>query len=316
MIVATVSRLAAVFCASLLLTGPLPGQEKPQKAKLAAKSDVIDLLGKRVTVAKFEGPFGEVVEFLRDVHGLPVVIDPSLKTEDDTPVENLAVRWPEQKNVRLESLLRLIGDQVKGMPMVRPDGVAFVGMVSGLYESGVLKQPGSPDLFGDEEPPLLTTDEMQRSRPLTQRALVNASFKDQPLAEIIEAISRATGANIVLAPQAADAAKQALSVRFANTPVEAAIRTLCEMTDLGVIEDANVLIVTTRERAEARAKEAQQKRKARLAEQNAALGGGFGGLGGIGIAAPGDLSAEIAQLKEQNAQLKRQLDEIKQLLKK
>ena len=311
---ATVSRLVAVFCASLLLAGSVPGQEKPQKAKLAAKTDVVGLLGKRVTVVKFEGRFGEAIELLRDRYGLPVVIDPSLKTEDDSPVENLTVRWPALEDVRLESLLRLVGDQVKGMPMVRPDGVAFVGMVSGLYESGVLKQPGSPELFGVEESPLLTIDEMQRSRPLTQRALVNASFKDQPLAEIIAAISEATGANVILAPQAADAAKQSLSVRFANTPVEAAIRTLCEMTELGVIEDANVLIVTTRERAEARAKQAEQKRKARLAEQNAVLGGGFGGLGGI--AAPADLSAEIAQLKEQNAQMKKQLDEIKQLLKK
>jgi hypothetical protein len=314
MIVATVSRLVAVFCASLLLTGPLPGQEKPPKARLTAKTDVIGLLGKRVTIAKFEGRFGEAIEYLRDVHGLPVVIDSSLKTEDDSPVENLAVRWPAQENVRLESLLRLIGDQVKGMPMVRPDGVAFVDMVSGLYESGVLKQPDAADPASVEDAPLLSVKEMQRSRPLTQRALVNASFKDQPLAEIIEAISSATGANVVLAPQAAEAAKQSLSVRFANTPVEAAIRTLCEMTELGVIEDANVLIVTTRERAEARAKEAEQKRKARLAEQNAALGGGFGGVGGI--AAPADLSAEIAQLKEQNAQLKKQLDEIKHLLKK
>ena len=311
---AVISRLVPVVCALMLFAGPLLGQEKPKpKGKLAAKSDVIDLLGKRVTVAKFEGRFGEAVEYLRETHGLPVVIDSSLKTDDDTPVENVTVRWPTLESVRLETMLRLIGDQAKGMPMVRPDGVVFVRMASGLYEAGVLKQPGSSDLFGVEEPPLLSAEEMQKSRPLTQRALVNASFKGQSLEEILDAVSEATGANLVLAPQAADAARISLSVRFANTPVEAAVRTLCEMTELGVIEDANVMLITTKERAEARAKQAEQKRKARMIEQNAAFGVG---LGGIGIAAPADLAAEIAQLKEQNAELKKQLEEIQKRIGK
>ncbi len=298
----TMSRMLSTALLLALVAGPVSSQEKtPPKAKLAAKTDVIDLIGKRITVEQFEGRFGEVIEYLREKHGLPVVIDRSLITEDDTPVENLMVRWPALKSVRLETMLRLVGDQVKGMHLVRPDGVVFVGYYSGLTESGVLKS--------DDDNPL-PLDEVQKSRPLTQRALVNASFKDRTLEEIIEFIADATGANLILAPQARDVANQQLTVRFANTPVDAAVRTLCEMTDLGVIEDANVLIVTTRERAEARAKEAEKKRKARMAEQNAIFGGG------IGIAAPVDVSAEIAQLKEQNAELKKQLDEIRERLKK
>ena len=193
--------------------------------------------------------------------------------------------------------------------MLRPDTIALLGATPGLYESGVLKQPDAAN--PDQPEPFLPLLDLQKYRPLTQRALVTASFKTKTLAEIIDEITDATGANVILTPQAADKSKQPLTVRFANTPVDAAVRTLCEMTDLGVIEDANVLIVTTAERAAAKTKADADKRKVRQAD--AALVG----LGGLGGAAPfGDFSAELARLREQNEELKKQLEEIRKLLKK
>ena len=117
-------------------------------------------------------------------------------------------------------------------------------------------------------------------------------------------------------------------MRFANAPVDAAVRTICEMADLAVIEDANVLVVTTRERASARMKMEVEKRKAEtlaLAAPNIGLSannqvfqpnwlGGVGGLGGEGSGP--DLSVEIARLRDQNERVQKQLDEVMKLLKK
>ena len=110
-----------------------------------------------------------------------------------------------------------------------------------------------------------------------------------------------------------------MTARFANTPVDAAVRTLCEVADLGVIEDANVLVVTTREKASARAKAEDEKRKARQAGGLGGLVGwpGFVGLGGLGgLAGPADVAAELAKIREQNEQLKKQVEELQKALKK
>jgi hypothetical protein len=90
-----------------------------------------------------------------------------------------------------------------------------------------------------------------------------------------------------------------ITVRFANTPVDAAVRTLCEMTETGAIEDANVLLVTTRERAAARAKEEAQK----LKDKQPPLPPFYTQPG----PAPQPDAGEVAKLREQNEQLAKQV---------
>jgi len=158
---------------------------------------------------------------------------------------------------------------------------------------------------------------MIRAKPLIKRGLVNATFKNKPLSEAIDEIAEATGATLAVSPLLPAAIRQTpVTVRFANTPVEAAVRTLCEMTECGVIEDANVLLITTRERAAARAKEDAQKLKDR--QPPVGFAPGFGGLGGgIGaVAAQPDLAAEVEKLKEQNEKLRKEVDELRKQLKK
>lgn len=79
-----------------------------------------------------------------------------------------------------------------------------------------------------------------------------------------------------------------------------------------MVEDANVLLVTTRERAAARAKEDAEKLRAKRQPQQPA-----GPFSGAGVAAvSGDPAAEIAKLKEENEQLKRHLEETQKQLKR
>ncbi len=74
--------------------------------------------------------------------------------------------------------------------------------------------------------------DLLRSKPLTKRGLVNASFKNRPLSEVLDEIADATGANVAASPTLPAQVRQTpVTVRFANAPVDAAVRTLCEMTD-------------------------------------------------------------------------------------
>ena len=93
------------------------------------------------------------------------------------------------------------------------------------------------------------------------------------------------------------------------------------MAELGAVEDANVLLVTTPERAASRAKDVTDKRKARLAESGVGIGSGFCGTGllGGGTGLGGGISpeaVEIARLKQQNEELKKQMEELQKAIKK
>jgi|GEM_PF-3575362 len=291
---------------------PLPA---PKAALKADKPDIAKQLAARVTLNKFDGKFKDAVNMLADKYNLTLVVDPRLGQEPqgvacEAPADDKNVTLPKLANVRLDTVLNLLAEQVNGKFLVYPDYIKIVPEAFAYYETGIL--PTNPNPNDDSETQLLPIPDILRNKPLIKRGLVNASFKNQPLSEVLDEIAESTGATIAVSPLLPVNMRQAtITVRFANTPVEAAVRTLCEMTECGVIEDANVLVVTTRERAAARAKELADKLKAK---QTPAVGFGGGGLGGLSV--PDQTAAELAKLKEQNEQLKKQLDEIQKLLKK
>jgi hypothetical protein len=296
---------------------PLPPPKAGQKAE---KPDVRKLLATRLTVDRFEGKFKDAVAMLSDKYGVSIVTDPHLGEGQgaaacDAPADDMPVKFPKLVNVRLDTVLNLLAAQLQGKVLVYPEYVKIVPDVVAAYETGVLTVSTDPN---NEEPPLLSVTELVRARPLIKRALVSLSFKNKPLSEVIDEIAETTGATVAVSPLLPAEVRQApVTVSFANTPVEAAVRTLCEMTECGVIEDANVLLVTTRQRAAARAKEDADRLRAKHPPQVVGMGNGFAGfLGGPGGGALTDPAAEIAKLKEQNEQLKRQLEEIQKQLKK
>lgn len=319
------SRLALAAVVLALVAAPAAAQDA--KPKLSEK------LARKVTLEKFEGNFKEAVELFATKFDLPLVVDPSVGNAGGMAAcdaaDGLPVRLPRVVNVRVDTALRLLCEQVNAMYLVQPDHVRIVAAAAGLLESGVIKpsEPGE-----DAEAVQFTPLDQQKYKPLIKRALVTAAFRGVALSEVLDDIAEATGATVVLSPDVGPVADRKVTARFANTPVDAAVRTLCEVTDLGVIEDANVLVVTTKEKAAARAKSDDDKRKARAAAvAGFGLGGGLcgtpfalGGLGGLGgggvglagVAAPADLSADVARLKEQNEQLKKQVEELQKAMKK
>lgn len=290
-------------------------QPKAKDEPKAAQPDLAKQLAARVTIEKFDGTFKGAVKMFADKFELPLIVDTRVG-EDlavgaaaqviacDSPADDRPIKLPKLVNVRLDTALRLVAEQVGAKFLVYPDHVKLVPAAFAEYESAVLTV--NPE-GGDD--PLLNPADLIRVRPLIKRAMVNVSFKNKPLSEAIDEIAEATGATVAVSPLLPANVRQApVTVRFANTPVEAAVRTLCEMTECATIEDANVLLVTTRERAAARAKEAAQKAKDR--EPPAFAHGILGG----GLVPQPDLLTEIAKLKEQNEQLKKDLEEIKKLL--
>jgi hypothetical protein len=251
-----------------------------------------------------------------------VVIDPSVGRGEAMAACNAddrVIKLPKLLNVRVDTVLRLVCEQVGAVTLIQPDHIKISDATWALYETGVLAlaDPTNPN---DDNPPLLSRVDLQKSKPLIKRALVTGVYKNVPLSEIIDDIAESTGATVVVSPMIGEKAKKALTVRFSNTPVDAAVRTLCEMTELGAIEDANVLLVTTADRAAAKVKDIADKRKVRLSETSG--GGGFGlaglvgaggGLGGVYV--PPE-NPEVAKLKEQNEALKKQIEEIQKALKK
>lgn len=302
--------LAAVLVLAFAASAPAQKIDNQPQNKLGEK------LAKRISLDNAqEMKFGEAIKFLAEKYDLPLVVDSSVGQQEGMAAcdaDDRLVKLPKLLNVRMDTVLRLLCEQVSAVPLVQPDHIKITDAVRGLYESGVLPQPDKT--LPEEDPALLDVTNMQKSKPLIKRALVSGAFKNVTLADILDDIAESTGATVVLSPAAGDAAKKTLTVRFSNTPVDAAVRTLCEMADVGVIEDANVLTVTSHERAEQKKIELTERRKAKLAE--AGVGGGGAVLVGGGGVVPIDLTAELSRLKDQNEMLKKQLDEIQKLLKK
>jgi hypothetical protein len=286
---------AAAVYATLLAADikPEPADVKgtPTATSLAAK------LAQRVSIDKpMDGPLGEILTHLSDRFDLPILIDPQIQrlaggmarsnggTEKALAalVATVAalqgpdqpVKLPKVMRVRLETVLRNVLDQADLTYLVYPDHIKVTSQLLALAETGQIKPPapGSPD----DSDQLLRPDQMLRARPLAQRALVNAAIREKPLGAALDEIADSTGATIILAPQASEKARVAVSARFANVPVESAVRILAEQCDLKVVSTANALYVTTPERAEAW----QEEDDARKPPPPA--GGGMGGLGGAG----------------------------------
>jgi hypothetical protein len=327
---------------------PVPEKAAPEKNDLAKR------LAARVTLEKgFDCPLEEAVKVLATAYDLPVILDPRLGGDGLAMcgAEGHPVKLPKLTNVRLSTVLDLLAEQVRGKVIVYPDYIKVVPMAHWAYETGVLSTETNPN--NPNEEPLLSQQDLVLAKPLTQRAPVNLTFRAKPLSEALEEIAEATGANVALAPSVpADVRKAPVTARFANVPVAVAVRTLCELTDTGVIEDLSVLVVTTRERATARAKEDAQKRRDRepavvyppyygcFAGVQGNLGGclfsgggqlgfggapnpgagfggnpapGGGGVVGMGMGQPQD---DALKLKAQNEQLRKELEELKKALKK
>jgi hypothetical protein len=305
-----IARLSAL-AALLLAVAPAPAQQPKPAAEGAA--ELAKRLTTRVTLEKaFDGNFGEAVKMLAEKYELPLAVHPDVGQNAAAmcDADGFPVKLPKLVNVKLETVLQLLCDQVDAKFLVYPDLVKIVPTVVWLYETGVKPSELTADPNDPNASPLLDAVGLEKAKPLTRRAVVTKAYKAVAVSDILDDIATGTGAVVNLSPLVGNKADTRLTVRFANTPVDAAVRTVCELADLGVIEDANTLTVTTRERAAEVEKKAADKAKARLAAEAAANPQPFFGVGFPPRA------EKLAGVKDEIAALKAEVEELRKALKK
>ena len=104
--------------------------------------------------------------------------------------DDRVVKLPKLLNVRVDTVLRLVCEQVNAVHLIQPDHVKITHTVWGPYESGVLPL-GDPTNPNEEQPPLLSAADIPKAKPLIKRALVTGAYKNVPLSQII-AVDSAT----------------------------------------------------------------------------------------------------------------------------
>ncbi|MBA4065008.1 MAG: hypothetical protein C0501_15105 [Isosphaera sp.] len=308
----------------LLALAPAPAQQpKPAdpKATTDGAADLAKRLAARVTLDKaFEGKFPDAVKMLAEKFDLPLTVDREVLRyllESDDGVEQVpgTVRLPKLADVKLETLLTILCDQANAKFLVYPDRVRIATLGFWLYETRVRQDTSNDASPADPNDPnavpILSITDLEKSKPLIKRAVVTKAFKAVAVSDILDEIATGTGATVNLSPLVGNKADTRLTVRFANTPVDAAVRTVCELADLGVIEDANTLTVTTRERAAEVEKKAADKAKAKLAADAALNPQQFFGNGLLPARAE-----RVAGLKDEIAALKAEVEELRKALKK
>jgi hypothetical protein len=79
--------------------------------------------------------------------------------------------------------------------------------------------------------------------------LVSAVYKEKPLADALDELSKHYDRTIVLSGHTPEQAKKPVSARLMNVPLPLAVRILARNADLHVIESGQTLIVTTEKEA-------------------------------------------------------------------
>jgi hypothetical protein len=95
--------------------------------------------------------------------------------------------------------------------------------------------------------------------------LATADLKKTSLQKALDQLAERAGYNIVLDGSVGENAKASVTARFADLPLDTAVRLLADMTDLQAVQVENSLYVTTKEKAPNLEKE-QQKRRAKPTE--------------------------------------------------
>jgi hypothetical protein len=111
------------------------------------------------------------------------------------------------------------------------------------------------------------------------REPIQLNVENTGLKKVLQEISRQTGTNVVLDPQAGSQGEIAISLSLEGVSFETAVRLVAEMASLKFVMIDNVAWVTTEARA-AKLEADLQRAAARL---EAAMKAGLGGLGGVGL---------------------------------
>jgi len=184
-------------------------------------------------------PLESVLEFISLRANVTILIDleyrevrPRGATGEPEKIEirQYPVSLSELRGVTLSTVLRLVLDPLDATYLIMPDHIMITSNT-------------------------LAEKHIGRDVPTAKRghkqSLIQFQQKKQPIDTVVDELSKLTPVSIMIAPQVKTKDIEPLTVWFKNTPLDVAVRTIAEMADLDVIEEPNLFLITTPERAKA-----------------------------------------------------------------
>jgi hypothetical protein len=212
---------------------PTPARAKERSDELA------EALGRTVKIAGFEDPKTTLVDLL----------DQLSKRFDLTFDVN-------EKAFNSEMLPDVLKSEVLQQGRI-PEMNATLGMILKKVLARVPVPSGATYVIRREAIEITTVEALRKEiwgedyrGPLLP--LVRSNFEKLPLQDALRELSQQAEYNIVLDSSVAEeAAKTPVTAKLRNAPLDTAVRLLADMADLRAVQAANVLYVTTPDKAEA-----------------------------------------------------------------
>ncbi|HEV3115748.1 MAG TPA: hypothetical protein VGY58_01765 [Gemmataceae bacterium] len=184
-------------------------------------------------------PLRDALEFIGDRHEVTILVDaPAFKEDGVENIEEVPVRLPRMSGIRLDTVLRALAGQIKGVPLLRPDHIEIT-----------TPKHAVETVWGRSYP---LEDSEQPGRPRPMLPLVNVVLAKTSLDAALRELVGQTGISVILdSARAGERARTAVTAAFTNVPLDGAVRLLAEQADLQAVLVDNALYVTTRQRAQA-----------------------------------------------------------------
>jgi hypothetical protein len=226
----------------------LTGSEGPAQGP-AMGPRLADKLRETVDFGGFDDPkmtLQDALEYLTDRYDLSFDVDEKAFTQEtgknpprsvlQEPIAVMPI--PKMRGVTLERVLTKILDRVDvasgATYLIRKDAIHITTGSAASKE--------------------VLSDSQRKLPPLVHRNMEKRLLKDA-----LDEVGELTQRTVVLDESVGDKAKETVSAKFQNTPVDTAVRVLADKAGLTMVRLDNVLYVTTHEKAKALREEIQRE---------------------------------------------------------
>jgi hypothetical protein len=235
---------------ALVFAVPAVADSETKSGAIDDSAKIADKLLERISVVDQMDKvlFRDAIRFLQDRTGLTILVDTkAIRDKDAQAVQTLddaAITLPAMKNVRADTVLRKVLDQVDLDFVITPDHVGITTFeIKDLLTGQARRLPElSPKPDKNEEEPELSA--RVRTTPY-----VTASFKSTSATEAFKEIASRAGRNVVVSEAAQEKAKTAITVNLTNVAFETAAASVAEAAGLRAFRNGNVVVIVTNERA-------------------------------------------------------------------
>lgn len=246
------------FCLPLLvalaLAVPTPAAPEAKKGPPTDDSAAIaDKLLERIDVPdSFEkAPLKDVLKFLQDRADLTILLDARAlaagpEGQDPAALGDKAITLPAMKKVRVETILRLVADQIDADFLIAPDHVKVTRTGIKDIVTGIARPLPAlyPQEGAEDENPQLERGEVVRITPY-----LTVAYKETPAADALKDLAARAGRTVVVSAAAADKAKAPVTVSLTNVAFDTAAAAVAEAAGLRAFRARNVVVIVTPERA-------------------------------------------------------------------